>query len=372
MTIYKAIWVMCSCCLFFPAAGISEAMDNKQPPQCRQSDPNKPIEVLYFQPDGIQNTFWSATQSFAKDVAQDLNINLRVVGIDSVHRNRIAFEELVKETLDSGIAPDMIMSVMYGGGEFTQLQQFEGFGIPYFTVNTSLDDKVLKLTGRPRQQFKHWIGHMSPNEIKAGRQLVSDLINANLSGNHTMGILGGAPLSIISTHRVAGALQVAREQRVNVIPPINTDWTEISSMKAARTLLHRVSQFDMLWTAGPDIAKGAIQVLKDSNRQAVVGSFDWSLSNAQLIKQGSLQVSYGGHFMQPGWSLVLIKDYLSGLDFYSELGGLMLTDLQRLDRSNVDEILPGIIDQQWQKIDFKQYTKCSNPSLKSYNFKLVR
>lgn len=333
----------------------------------------KPVNIMFFQPEETRSQFWFNSMRFAKAVAKDLDITLNVIEISGEARNRFTFKELTSHSLANHPRPDFILSIFYGGGEFAQLDVFNKTGIPFFTFNTSLDTKILALTRQPRDRFENWKGHRSPNEIQAGGLLAREL--RNISGGDTLAILAGPTESRINSHRVDGASQQGINDQVTVIPPINTDWKEPSSSRATQMLVQRVPDFDMLWTAGPDIAKGAIDELSRTqavqSRQVAIGTFDWTTNNVKLIQQGLLDVAYGGHFMDAGWAMVMIFDYLHGIDFVSDPGTLVLSELARLDSTNVSEIEPLVVEDKWHEIDFRRYSKCHNPNQVRYDFSLL-
>lgn len=175
---------------------------------------------------------------------------------------------------------------------------------------------------------------------------------------------------MVNRHRIQGGLKQAKLESVVSIPPIYTDWSEQQSIVAAQTLLKRVPDIDMIWTAAPEIALGVSKVISASNHDSVVGSFDWTQTNFELIKKDKLQFTYGGHFMDAGWTLIMIFDYLSGVDFENELGTVVLSNLEKVNKSNVSQASQGISSSNWSAIDFGQYSKCLNPLRKKYNFQL--
>lgn len=328
----------------------------------------QPINVIFFRPDGNNVSFWKTTGKFADTVAESLGIELQTIPVPEGENEKTAFRQLVQRTLNKNSAPDFIMSILYGGSELSEIEVFNQFAIPFFTLNTSFDDKVLGLIGKPREKFKNWIGHISPDEYLAGYQLMADLLSD--SSNSTIGLIGGSSRSIVNTHRTKGAVTKALETEVNLIPSISTDWSVRNSKEATTTLLGRVSKVDILWTAGPDIALGALEAIGGRNKKVKIGSFDWSPSNIELVNQGKIAFSYGGHFTESGWALLMIYDYLHGLDFADELNTLVSTPLRRLDANNVAEISRLIAPENWKKIDYKKYSKCENKSLTNYDFRL--
>lgn len=330
----------------------------------------EPLNIWLFSPSDNHNQFWRTSGQFAKAVASDLHLKLRIITIKEYSDNRFGYEELVKNSLDNKNTPhpDFIISVLYGGGEFSQISLLHSYGIPFITYNTSLDENVLKLTGEPRTQFKFWKAHISPNEKLAGEQLVTSLSSLNTS--KTMAFIAGPTRSTVNKHRVGGAMFMAEQLSLDIVPPVYTDWSKNNSINATQILLHRISDIDFLWTAGPEIADGAIEVLTQSNSDVTVGSFDWSQSNIEHIRSGRLAMSFGGHFMEAGWATLMIYDYLHGLDFIDDTGSMITTKLEILNSENISQIAPLILGEKWQNVDFTKRSKCINNTLKNYDFSL--
>ncbi|GEA11848.1 substrate-binding domain-containing protein [Alteromonas sp. KUL49] len=334
--------------------------------------PKESVNILMFMPDERRGSFWLAANHFAKAVASDFGISLRVVEVEEPENNRVAFESLVKRALGntSYEQPDFIISMLYGGGELSQLSLFNQHNIPFITINSSLDKRTLQLMEHPREQFVNWIAHMSPNERLAGKQIVDALtVDANFK---QLAIIGGYTHSSVNNHRIMGAIERAQQIGLSVVPPVYTNWTKAESMKAANALLRRAPDFDLLLTIGPDIAAGSIEVMQSAGKNVTVGSFDWAASNVNLVERGLLEASLGGHFMEAGWAMILAYDYLHGLDFIDETGPLIDTELGLLNAHNVANISPLIAEHKWQNIDFKVYSKCVNSVLIHYDFSLLQ
>lgn len=311
-----------------------------------------------------------AANQFAQAVATDIDIELRIVEVNESGNSRLIFEELVEETLQDSATegPDFIVSILYGGGELSQVALFNQYGIPFITINSSLDKRILQLTQRPRQKFTHWKAHLSPNEDLTGKQIIEALVTAGEV--NTLGIIGGYTHSKVNNHRIRGAIERAEELNISVIPPLFTDWSKQESVEAAKKLLRRVPDFDVLLTTGPYIAAGAIEVLQGVKKKTIVGSFDWAASNVNLIEQGLLEVSLGGHFMEAGWAMIMAYDYMRNHDFAEDTGVLIDTKLGLLNKRNVSLTSPLIKRQKWQIVDFSKYSKCLNPSIHNYDFTL--
>lgn len=74
-------------------------------------------------------------------------------------------------------------------------------------------------------------------------------------------------------------------------------------------------------------------------------------------------------FLQGGWALILLHDYLQGFDFAEE--GLAFPSYENSSTSNVNLNQTLFLQNKWNQIDFKQFSKRYNPELKQYNFSLA-
>lgn len=340
--------------------------------QCEPATRGKKFNVVFFKPDSADNAFWKLNQNFADAVADDLNINLKVVNIERVMSNRLMFAELLDSYIDENNRPDFIVSVLFAGGELSLIRRFNELAIPTFTVNSSLGEEVVVNTGDPRQKFPYWMAHMSPNEKAASSVLITEMHKLT-KGQYVLAI-GGDTQSAVNHQRIRGLTERASELKLHLAPPIFTNWTRQDALRVAETLFRRVRQPELIWTAGPSIASAMADVLRRNKNfqqdKIVIGTFDWSPEAIELVKNGSVDMSYGGHFMETGWALVLVHDYLHGLDFQQDTGTMINSELRRMDKSNVNDIEKLVSQQNWQDIDFKRYSKCLNADLDRYDFSL--
>ena len=74
--------------------------------------------------------------------------------------------------------------------------------------------------------------------------------------------------------------------------------------------------------------------------------------------------------MEAGWALVMLYDYHNNKDFKDDTGVEIVTKLEPITKTNIDTFLQKLGDRDWNKIDFRKFTKTDNPSLTSYNFSL--
>lgn len=363
---FPCLWVFFGACCFF----LSNAKATGY--LCAPVVKDDPFNVVYFKPGEKDNTFWLFNRLFAQAVAEDLNIELETVEIDKDMRNRIMFAEVLDSNIDKQDPPDFVVSVLYAGGEPELIKKLNDMDIPFITVNTSIDESVWAILGKPGEQYKNWKAHLSPNEIEAAGMLLEDM--TGLSGYKSVLAIAGSTQSAVNHQRIKGLSEKAKLLRLNLAPPIFTDWSKADAFRVARTLFKRVEHVDMVWTAGPEIASAVSDLIQQNDvykkQGIVIGTFDWSMPAIELVKSGTVQVSYGGHFMEAGWALVLLHDYLRGGKFSEDIGTVISSKLRRMDKSNVTSIEAFMNNKNWHDIDFRQYSRCHNTTLKKYKFEL--
>ena len=74
--------------------------------------------------------------------------------------------------------------------------------------------------------------------------------------------------------------------------------------------------------------------------------------------------------MEAGWALLLMHDYHFGYDFISDTGTEITTTMQALTEENINDYLRKFGDGNWNKIDFRRFSKKYNPHLSKYDFSL--
>ena len=337
--------------------------------QCRGVNDSPPVRALYFSPETDNHSFWGMQREYMKAVARNLNIELTLVEIKPDQENSFAFIDLIHSKLREGIKPDIILGIFYLNGEMEFLEYVESEKIPFFSVNVSLPALNAKKVGKPRENFPHWIGHMAPNDENAGYQLALDLIDQQSSPPVMMSLSGDAESSV-AYNRATGANRVSKEKGVHVLPLINTNWSNQQGYSATKQVYRHFPNVNIIWTAGPGLARGALEFLRDSSldkKSIQIGTFDWSVDVLNLLIKKEIDISFGGHFREAGWALILAYDYFSGIDFKTDIGLSIETQLQQATHHNARSLLTNV-QQNWLKTDFRKFSKCLNSSLKTYNF----
>lgn len=341
---------------------------------------SKKIKITFINPSAKDDMFWGATTSFMKAAAHDLNIKVDVLYAN--RNNRFKFEKLVIDLLDSPKKPDFIVlgSLKIGIGTHI-FDRAEKEKVPIFLFNTDVPQQDKQKVGRPREKYKYWIGHMFPDDEKAGYDEAISLIkiakhNLLYSENPEIQLvaLSGHRDSVASANRNAGlyrALQEHPEVKLNQL--VFANWKPNIASRLSLGLLQRYPRTTIIWTASDGMALGANRGIEKAGKRPgkdiLAGGVDWTKDALKSIQAGKLTLSVGGHFMEGGWVLVQLYDYYHGKDFFTA-DKVHRSQMQIIHSNNVAPYSKKLGSQDWEKIDFKKFTKTHNSKLKAYDFSL--
>ncbi len=342
---------------------------------------SKPLNVLYISHSKKDQPFVKLVNIFSKAVAKDLNINLRIVfppdKITSSYGdlNRYTYEDFAKPYFFSKNRPDVIIAILFRKRGKMILEFSRESGIPVFIVNTNIpvDDKIdIK---EPRSLYKNFLGLVAADEAQAGELLIKSLLKKvnNHKTDENIEVIGinGPRSAYEAIQRVNGLKRgISNQNNVTLHQVVYANWDTEVAYKQTLRLLDRYPNLDVIWTASDSMAIGAKKAIKEKKRDIVAGGIDWSENGLKYVENGSLDATVGGHFMNGGISLILLYDYFHGKDFKKELGLEINFNMFALTSKNIKKYREEFAPNQWDKIDFKKYSKVLNPSLEKYDFSL--
>lgn len=341
----------------------------------------KPLSVVLVPLGSHENEFWGRVIDFTEAVAEDLNINLEVAFTERAATSGVHIRRLVYGILDRSVKPDYILIPYWvGAGDIEFIRACELKGIKVFLFNARILTNDLIEVGAPREKFKNWIGYMYPDDKKAGHDLANTLLKQamlskpNIESRYEFAALKAPANDNISDIRFSGLSQFISETKQILGVSFNTTWRRNSALGVTEKIMNEQPKTSIIWTVGDEIALGAIDYLKSINikpgKDILIGGFNLSKSGLDAVKSGEMTALMGGHFMEGGWSLLLIYDYHHNHDFINDPGLTHVTPLHTITAENVDEFLELTSENNFRKIDFKQYSKTVNPDIKKYDFSL--
>ncbi|ADP99382.1 ABC transporter substrate-binding protein [Marinobacter adhaerens] len=320
--------------------------------------------VVFLSPD--DSRFWQLVAGFMESVAEDLEVDLEVQYDRESHR--FSYLRMAKDVLAREEKPDYLLFMCKEHVTESMLRLADGAGVKTFTFNTDVPDAARASIGMPRTVLSGWLGHLSPDNIAAGRVLVTLLgkqaeqLGLASGPSIPMVALSGTLDSSATKDRNGGLLAAAVQQRSELMQLVYANWSGALAREKTEVLLKRYPNTVSIWSASDGMALGAIEAARNAGRtpgkDLLVGGVDWEPEALESIRQGELLVSLGRHFMGGGLALLLLHDYHHGQDF-----GDMSPDyvfrykLEPATRGNVERVQRIMDSENWSAIDFRRFSR---------------
>ncbi len=334
--------------------------------------PYEPPSVVFLSPDNSR--FWQLVSGFMTAVADDLDINLTIHTDQQKHR--FSYRQLLSQVLENDHKPDYILLMCKEKVTEDMLRMIDDAGIKAFTFNTDVPNSEAATTGKPREKIDHWIGHLSPDNQSAGRELALYLnrrfVEKNIASTPALIGISGSRDSSAALDRNIGLDAAAKTFPSMLNQVVFANWSEKEAEDKVGLLLMRYPSVNLIWAASDGMAVGAINAVKKKGltpgQDVLIGGVDWEPRALRRIESGDLTVSLGRHFMGGGLALLLINDYHAGYDFASTTGNASISyDFEIANRSNLSEVRQIMKPDNWSRIDFREFSKAFSTLQRSRN-----
>ncbi|MCF2946673.1 ABC transporter substrate-binding protein [Paraglaciecola aquimarina] len=337
-------------------------------------------DVILFVKADKDYPFWKSAVSFAEAVAGVLSLRFTAHYIPQAHRDRFNSVEYIKLYLKQlKNPPSLVISSFFLGAEEQVLQLFGSQSIAFISLNSNISHQQFSILGKPRERFPLWLGHISPNDVVVGKQLVQSLLrhyrankncdiddcNANIYG------FAGLPFAAASRQRKLGVESVvSKDNMAHSYDIVPADWRRHIVGEKMNAVVYRYPDIDIFWAASDTMAWGIVDGIKNNKykQKVLIGGIDWAPETIPYIKNGDMTLSLGGHFLEAGIALILYYDYLNGLDFAAKYGTVIETKLSELNQQNLDLLGSFLAVPQWKESVLKKYSKFNNPARQDYVF----
>lgn len=352
-----------------------------QPSVAKSIEQSSKPKILFIYPVDKGFPFWDSQVNFAQAVSDALELELGIAYTPVEYRNRFGAAAYIKEILATKeYLPDLIITSFWVGSEKKILTLLDSKKIPLISINSDVSTSQFSNLGRPREVYPYWLAHLSPNDTLAGKQLATNLIKLsrqkrcpNTQCRTNLFAITGMSYSAVSNQRVKGLERVLRQDNQSrLLNVVYGNWDRNRVAGMAETIFTRHEDIHAFWIASDVMAygleDGILKAKINMPASTIVGSIDWSSPSIEKIKQGSMHMSLGGHFLEAGLSLILFYDYLHNTDFKDEIGTVIKTQMSILNIDNVEQLGPFLGQPKWSKTKIQSYSKFLNPTRKNYNF----
>lgn len=319
--------------------------------------------------------FWGRIIKAAKATAKDLDINLKVLYAD---RSQIKAVNFIKEIVKQEKKPDYLILVgekRVGGNSIKLAEKAKIKSVLY----GDLSDNEKIIIGTPREKYKYWLGQRKINDFLAGYLVAKTVIDKvyahnNLKKTDKVNIFGlaGVFQTSFNQDRVKGLSKALAEYpNVKFLQMAPASWMENRANAMTKNLLERYERKKIkvsgIWSANTQMALGAIKAMKSRGlvpgKDIFVSGVDFMPEGIKKVADGELESIVGGHFLAISWLLVMLYDYEHGIDFVDDCE---IPDPVVLTKENAQLYLKYFLDDNWDQVDFRKFSKHLNPSIKKY------
>ncbi|EMI53433.1 ABC transporter substrate-binding protein [Rhodopirellula sallentina] len=322
--------------------------------------------------------FWIQFAEFMNVAAGQLGLDVHFHFADG---SLETMSSLVRAECERNVKPSCLVVQSFKRGGLRFLRIANSYKVPVFLINSGLVAEQKEKAGEPRQHLKYWISQMLPDDYGAGFDLTNSLIDEAKKDPNRLGpdgrvhviALGGTVSHGASLHRTAGLMDAiaARSDEAVLDQLVAADWKEGFARSRCRFLQRRYPDASVVWTANDQMAMGAIEAVRDRGlvpgNNLIVGGVDATRQAIKAIQDGSLSATVGGHFQEGGWVAVVLHDYFNGLEL-SRIPTHFTSPMRLITSDNVDDYQKSLRAEQWQRIDFKQFSKLDQPDSQAYHF----
>ena len=323
------------------------------------------MKVAFINPAYPAEPFWSLMTNLMQSVAHDLDIDLQVYYSD---RNRFQSLALAQEILSTDKKPDYLVFHFQAQMGARMLQAAEQAKVYSLVINTNAPKADKTDIGQPRDKFKYWLGHIVPDDFRAGALLASALIDKasktmQSPANTKIQMLGltGSFDNTASVERELGLKSVV-DQRDDVIlhQIVSAGWDQQKASQVTKVLMARYPETKLIWSASDVMALGAIEALEDMGLKpgvdVLLGGIDGVDEGLEAVSRGKMAATVSGHFIEAAWALVLLYEHYHGKDLLKENGPTLHSRMYLVDEDNVATVRSRMNAEYFNTLDFRSFS----------------
>lgn len=333
-----------------------------------------PVRMLFINPADPEDKYWSLVTDVMRAAAKDLNVELEVQ--HAFHSGEYTLKYVSLAT-QSAQKPRYII---FRNVERVAVEVFamtRQAGIDVITIDTPLENEELsQIGGGPRRGAPSWIGQVVPNAFAAADKMASllaqEINRRGFRGVMQAVVMSGPESDVGSLIRIAGIKKGLKDAgNAQVLGTFPGNWsTRVADREAYKAF--RYAAKAPIWLSVDDnMMLGVINVLRNTHRtlgqDTFSGAFHWTEPMMTAILQNKVQYVAGGHFIQGAAALILAHDHARGKDF-AEVGVNHTMELSFIYRKNVAQVGRIVIAGAWDRIDFRRFSRATNPALAQYDW----
>lgn len=342
------------------------------------------MSATFINPGKEGERFWDMVTETMKAAADDFGIDLEVI---YAQRNRVQMAQFGIEVTQRATPPDYLILVNEEQAAEKILLAAHGKQIRTLMLLNDFLPEQRERVGEPGGKHPNLLGAITPDNYGAGKRMMTALLKcAEARGDkapfHTLAI-GGDQLTPASIDRNNGAMEVldAQPQVAKLDRFLYANWNQQEAEALTQNYLQWAQRNEIapsaIWAANDPIAFGARSALEKAGlkpgKDVCLVGLNWSAQGLELVRNGEMLLTDGGHFLAGAWAMVLLSDYHQRhQQGDSQPIGHVRFQMQSIDGNNIERYTTTLGDENWGKIDFTRFTLNENQSYSDYDFSLNR
>lgn len=309
--------------------------------------------------------FWNRYVEFMQAGADALGVELVVLNADNNPDEMAAnIEDLIARGVDG------IIHVPYWNTGMKILNESAAAGIPVMMTDVYIPD--IDPLG---EDFPNYIAFVGPSDEAAGYAMANALFDEMRAREMDLvvGVVDGTPGTSVAIDRRKGFdAALAENPDIRLVGSVTGNFVRDESQAAFESLYQGNPDIKGVWAANGGTATGVMVALVNADQtpgeDVLVVAMDLNPENVDAVERGELLFDIGGHWLQGGFALVMMYDYLNGIEISPEEANVKL-DLLPLTQDTVEQFRAdfpeGVPD-----YDFAERSRFLNPEAEAYTSEL--
>jgi ABC-type sugar transport system substrate-binding protein len=310
----------------------------------------------------LNNPFWQRYVDYTNQVGQQLKVKLNIVSCEGDVTKQVAD---VENLIASGVK-GLIVSPLTADVGPTVIGRARKAGIPI-----AITDRWPGIDPT-KYDWDGFVGFIGPDDQDTGYKIAKALFA--IGKMSIVGISGRRGASV-AEGRADGLKQAVQETPgANLL---DLQFVGETADQAIPTMENYESAYgdaiQGVWCFNDNTAMAAIKALRDAgkgdqllSRQIAVGGMDLNPEAVDLIKEGYYFTSFGGHWLQGGFSLIMLYDYMHGKKPAPQYRVVRLK-LMQVTKENADKFQAEFVAHP-PAIDATKLSRALNPSASAQYF----
>lgn len=161
-------------------------------------------------------------------------------------------------------------------------------GIPVILIDTDVNRELLAIENAKVESF---VG----TDNYEGGKLVGERAVEKAEGKGNVAVLNGIIGQTNGEARCKGFEDVVKSAGMNVVASVATNWTKEDGYSKAKTLLLAYPDIKSIFAANEDIAHGALEAVRELDRNVLIETFDNSQETINDINEGKIDATVSQH-----------------------------------------------------------------------------